>query len=97
MVPGKRLPLQNGNRARMELDGTASDAHPFQPEDLNIGLGGVDRRRNGGTQLLGSDSNAGTNDGQDQGIFGRRSAGLIANKGLQQIAHVKTPWFNRME
>ena len=80
----------------MEWDGTGLVRILSRPEDLNIALGGIDRRGDGSTQFLGGDSNAGTDDGQDQGIFGRRSAGLITNKRREQIAHVKTPLLNGM-
>jgi len=81
----------------MEWDGTGSVRILSRLEELNIALGGVDRRRNGGAQLLGSNGNAGADDGQDQRIFGSGSAGLIAHERREKITHVKTPLLDRME
>ena len=58
---------------------------------LNLALGGVDGRGNGLTQIGGGQRNAGANNGQDQSIFSRRSARFVANKSLEEIAHLKTP------
>jgi len=58
---------------------------------LNCGRSSVDSTRNGGTQSKGSDGDTGANDGQDQSIFGRSSARFVANEGLDDVKHVKTP------
>ena len=71
----------------MEWDGTGSVRILFRPEELNIALGGVDRRRNGGAQILGGNGNAGADEGQDQRIFGSGSAGLITDEVQERLFH----------
>src|SRR5260221_706523 len=68
----------------------ALSAHPLS--HLNPGSGSVDRGRNGGGETAGSSCDNGGDDGQDQGIFGSRGAGLVTDERSDEIAHVKTPW-----
>src|SRR4029079_19271398 len=58
--------------------------------DLDLALGAVDRRRNGGAQLTGGNGNAGAHDGQDQRILGRRGARLITNERQNDVFHSET-------
>lgn len=51
----------------------------------------TDRLANVGAQRKCSSTDADTDDGEDQRIFGRRSAGFVTDKALQEIDHDSYP------
>jgi len=57
---------------------------------LDCRHGTVDGSRNRRAESASGDGDAGTDDGQNQRIFGRGSARLVANERLDRIDHVKS-------
>ena len=58
---------------------------------LNPASGRIDRGRNSGGETAGGSRDNRGDDGQDQSIFGSSGAGLVTQKGSDEIAHVKNP------